>query len=260
MNVALSAIVVFFIAAPGFVFRSRYRRIERTSLDYAPFGEAVVLGVVFAAVLHVIWLLVARLFGWAPSLRDLLLLVGTDGPAQAEAIQRVAAHQYPVLLYFLSILLAPFVLAPAIRRVAESQGWHLPDSRLYRIFGINAPWYYLLRVQSAQRGADALVAAVVNFGGRCYVVRGFVADFFVKPNGELDRIVLEFADRRPLEADKDLPGSSLSERYYQIDGDSFVLRYSEAITLNVQYVEFGADEQTDAAASADVRSQARTVS
>jgi hypothetical protein len=254
MNVALSAIVVFFIAAPGFVFRSRYRRIERTSLDYAPFGEAVVLGVVFAAALHVIWLAVARLLGWVPSLRDLLLLVGSDGAAQAQAIQRVAAQQYPVLSYFLSILLAPFVLAPAIRRLAESQGWHLPDSRLYRIFGLNAPWYYLLRAQAAQRGADALVAAVVNFGGKCYVVRGFVADFFVKPNGELDRIVLELADRRPLEADKDTPGASVSERYYQIDGDSFVLRYSEAITLNVQYVEFGTDEGAPIEASAEAPS------
>jgi hypothetical protein len=83
------------------------------------------------------------------------------------------------------------------------------------------------------------VAAVVNFGGRCYVVRGFVSDFFVKPTGELDRIVLEFADRRPLEADRDVSATDAPERYYQIEGDSFVLRYSEAITLNVQYVKFG---------------------
>jgi hypothetical protein len=241
MNVALSAVVVFLTLAPGFVFRSRYRRVERTSLDYAPFGEAVVLGVAFAAVLHVIWLGLARLFGWAPNLRDFLLLLGSYGPAQADAIQRVAAHQYAVLLYYMSILLAPFALAPAVRRLAEHQGWHLPESRLYRVFGIDAPWYYLLRVQAAQRGADALVAAVVAYGGKCYVVRGFVADFFVKPTGELDRIVLEFADRRPLEADKETDNTDLSERYYQIDGDSFVLRYSEAITLNVQYVEFFSD-------------------
>jgi len=51
--------------------------------------------------------------------------------------------------------------------------------------------------------------------------------------------VLEFADRRPLEADRDQGDPDMPERYYQIEGDSLVLRYSEAITLNVQYVKFG---------------------
>jgi hypothetical protein len=241
MNVALSAVVVFFIIAPGFAFRSRYRRVERTSLDYAPLGETVLQGVAFAAVLHLIWLAVARLFGWVPSLRDVLQLIGSDPHAQSLAIERVAAHQYPVFIYFLTILLVPIALAPAIRRLAERQGWHLPESPLFRIFGIDAPWYYLLRVHAAQQGADALVAAIVNFGGKCYVVRGFVADFFVKPTGELDRIVLEFADRRPLEADRYYGEPDTPERYYQIEGDSFVLRYSEAITLNVQYIKFGVE-------------------
>jgi len=239
MNVALSAVVVFFIIAPGFAFRSRYRRIERTSLDYAPLGETVLQGVAFAAFLHLIWLGVARLFGWVPSLGDVLLLLGSDLHAQSLAIERVASHQYPVFIYFLTILFVPIALAPFVRRFAERRGWHLPESRLFRIFGIDAPWYYLLRVHAAQRGVDALVAAIVNFGGKCYVVRGFVSDFFVKPNGELDRIVLEFADRRPLEADRDDGDPDERERYYQIEGDSFVLRYSEAITLNVQYVKFG---------------------
>jgi hypothetical protein len=51
--------------------------------------------------------------------------------------------------------------------------------------------------------------------------------------------VLEFADRRPLEADRDTDQPDAPEHYYQIEGDSFVLRYNEAITLNVQYVKFG---------------------
>jgi uncharacterized protein DUF6338 len=237
MSVALSAVVVFLLLAPGFAFRSRYRRIERTSLDYAPFGEVVLHGVVFAAVFHLVWLAAARLFGWVPNLGDLLLLLASDPNSQAEAIRRVGAHQYAVFLYFLTILFAPFFLAPALRRLAESRGWNLPESRLYRFFGIEAPWYYLLRVQAARRDADALVAAVVNFGGRCYVVRGFVADFFVSPTGELDRIVLELADRRPLEADPQGQGGEPDPQYYSIEGDFFVLRYSEAITLNVQYLQ-----------------------
>jgi hypothetical protein len=155
MNVALSAVVVFFIIAPGFAFRSRYRRVERTSLDYAPLGETVLQGVAFAAILNLLWLGIARLFGWVPSLRDVLLLIGSDSHEQSLAIERVAAHQDPVFVYFLTILLVPIWLAPVVRRFAERRGWHLPESRLFRIFGIDAPWYYLLRVHAAQLGADA---------------------------------------------------------------------------------------------------------
>jgi hypothetical protein len=40
MNVAQSAVVVFFIIAPGFAFRSRFRRVERTTLvQYVKFGD-----------------------------------------------------------------------------------------------------------------------------------------------------------------------------------------------------------------------------
>jgi len=237
MNIALSAVVVFLLLAPGFAFRSRYRRIERTSLDYAPFGEAVVLGVVFAAFLHLIWLAAARLAGWVPNLKDLLLLLTADAASQAAVVQRLALHQYAVFLYFVTILIAPFLLAPSLRWFAEKRGWHLPQNRAYRIFGIDAPWYNLLRVEAALRDADALVAAVVDFAGRPYIVRGFVADFFVNPDGELDRIVLELADRRPLEDDKAQDCADAEERYYTIEGDFFVLRYAEAITLNVQYLQ-----------------------
>jgi hypothetical protein len=239
MNVALSAVVVFLILAPGFTFRSRYRRIERTSLDYAPFGEAIIMGVVFAAVLHFFWLGAAFLFGgWVLDLAAVLRLLASEPTAQSSAIQFVGARQDLVIFYFLTILIAPFVLAPSVRFLAERKGWHLPGSRLYRLFGFDAPWYYLLRAEPEKRMVDVLVAAVVDFGGRCYVVRGFVVDFYVNPTGELDRIVLEFADRRPLEADKEAQGQDSPERYYRIEGDFFVLRYREAITLNVQYIEF----------------------
>ena len=41
MNVALPALVIFLLVLPGFVFRSRFKRAERTALDYAPFGRVV---------------------------------------------------------------------------------------------------------------------------------------------------------------------------------------------------------------------------
>jgi hypothetical protein len=41
MNVALPALIAFFILLPGFIFRTNLKRAERTSLDFSPFGQIV---------------------------------------------------------------------------------------------------------------------------------------------------------------------------------------------------------------------------
>ena len=46
MNVALPTLVTFIILLPGFILRSRFKRIERSTLDYSPFGQIAIEGVV----------------------------------------------------------------------------------------------------------------------------------------------------------------------------------------------------------------------
>lgn len=244
MNVALSAVVIFLILAPGFTFFARFRRVERTSLEYSPLGIVVISGVVYAAILHAISLGIAHFFGWRFVLEDLLHLIGIDPIAQSATIKKLGTYQSAILTYFSVVLFVPIFLAPALRNCAERRGWDAPASWLYSIFGLDAPWYQILVVEARTRRADVHVAAVVNFGGKCFVVRGFVRDFFLLDSGELDRLVLEAADRRPLDSDKTAAGSDEQSRYYQIDGDFFVLRYSEAITLNVKYIYFDPNSES----------------
>jgi hypothetical protein len=62
--------------------------------------------------------------------------------------------------------------------------------------------------------------------------------FIFRTNLKLDRLVLQNVVRRPITADKvrgDEEASNRAHRFYDVDGDSFVLRYNEAITLNIQY-------------------------
>jgi hypothetical protein len=70
--------------------------------------------------------------------------------------------------------------------------------------------------------------------------------FFVGPDGQLDRLVLQNVPRRPIGNDKGKapPVSDVGvNRFYDVDGDSFVLRYSEAITLNIQYVRMMSNQE-----------------
>lgn len=279
MNVALPALVVFALLVPGFIFRDRFKRNEKTALDYAPFGRVVAEAVIWAAVLHAIWLALAW-FGRGQVLHveALMGLLSSNSEEQSRAIKLIHQRADWVAEYFLS-LLAAGVAMPTLLRVAITH-WRLDrfDSPLAPLVRFNdAPWYYLLT------GADFTkktlpdyinVSAVVNIAGTPYLFQGMLDDFFFASDGQLDRLVLENVSRRPLSKDKAAPAtpplavvpptsasaaqaaattavdeSSLGQRFYAVDGDYFVLRMSEAITLNVQYVKLEEEEASAAAAA-----------
>lgn len=263
MNIALPALVVFLTILPGFIIRSRLKRAERLSLDYSPFGQVVTEAVLWSFVAHGLWLLVAGLaFGRALRPEILLKLTSSDPVSQAHAAAEVAKQWWWICGYFASLLLVSYLL-PTFARIAITH-WRLdryghPLSRLLRFHG--APWYYLLTGADFEEDAkpDLIsISTVVNISGSAYLYVGFLAEFFLDQNGQLDRLVLEQVIRRPLAADKatesagrqstqvaeaaigsEEPAGAAADmwdRFYPVDGDCFVIRYNEATTLNIRYV------------------------
>jgi hypothetical protein len=66
---------------------------------------------------------------------------------------------------------------------------------------------------------------------------GIIADFFFDHSGSLDRVLLRSVERRKLSEDIK-PGKAIDsdDRYYEIEGDYFILRYSEMSTINIDYI------------------------
>lgn len=245
MNLAFPALVAFLILLPGFVFRSRLKLAERTSLDYSPFGQIVTEGLLFAVAVHTLWLALAYLlFARTVDPTVLLRLLGSDQSGQSLATAAVGRDFRWVSSYFITLLFASFALARIARKLVTRYRLDREGGRFNSIFRFHlAPWYYLLT------GADfetdevpdfIVVSAIVNVSGKAYLYTGILEEFFFDPEGKLDRLILQEVMRRPITADKAMtevdPGD-LAPRFYPIDGDYFVLRYSEAITLNVEYVK-----------------------
>lgn len=248
MNVALPALVIFLLFLPGFIFRDRFKRTERTALDYAPFGRVVAEAVLWALVLHACWLAGAWIFrDQYFHLETLMELLSASPGAQAHAIEAIRQRAAWVAAYFSSLFLAS-VLAPSFLRnlitrfrLDRSGQWLTPFVRFN-----DAPWYYLLTGAdfSEEDLPDLIkISAIVDVAGQPYLYQGFLDDFFFNPDGELDRLVLQDVTRRPLTNDKPsavagVQTTAADNRFYPVDGDYFVLRYNEAITLNVVYLKF----------------------
>lgn len=247
MSVALPAFIAFLILLPGFVFRSRFKRAERSSLDYSPFGQVVTEGVLWACLLHAVWLSGSHVLLGRDLRADALLnlLSSSDTASHAMAVETVAAHVSWVASYFGSLLATAFVLPTIARHAIIRFRLDRADARLSPLLRFHgAPWYYLLTGAdfSEQEKPDLIaVSAVVNVSGTALLYTGILDDFFLDEQGKLDRVVLQQVMRRPLHADKaagEPDEEANPERFYPVEGDSFVLRYTEAITLNIQYIKF----------------------
>lgn len=243
MNVALPALIVFFLLLPGFIFRTNLKRAERTSLDFSPFGQVAAEAILWALVLHLLWLCVSHLFFKHDFEPVVLMKLLSSAPAiQAEASDAVGRQFNWIAAYFATLICVAFALPKFVRYVISRYRLDRADAPLSAVFRFHqAPWYYLLT------GADfkpeeapdfIVVSAIVEVAKEAVLYVGVLDEFYVDAEGQLDRLVLQGVARRPISADKTaaVDAGAAETRFYAVDGDSFVLRYGEAITLNIQYV------------------------
>lgn len=257
MNVALPALIVFFLLLPGFIFRTNLKRVERTSLDFSPFGQVAAEAILWALALHSLWLYVSHLVfkhDFEPVV--LMKLLSSASTIQAEATDIVGRQFNWIAAYFATLISVAFALPKLIRYVISRYRLDRAGAPLSEIFRFHqAPWYYLLTGADFERDEAPdfiVVSAIVEIGKEAVLYVGVLDEFYVDAEGQLDRLVLQSVVRRPISKDKSDASiaSSAETRFYAVDGDSFVLRYSEAITLNIQYVRLTPeDTELDASAS-----------
>jgi hypothetical protein len=67
-------------------------------------------------------------------------------------------------------------------------------------------------------------------------------DFYLNGDGQLDRVVLSDAMRRPIENDqKDTSNvkaatNTKKERFYEVKGDRLILKYDDIKNVNIEYL------------------------
>ncbi|WP_029889494.1 hypothetical protein [Polycyclovorans algicola] len=249
MNLALPALVVFVVLLPGFIARSRARRVERSSLDYSPFGQTVAEAVLWTLVLHFLWVHVTYcLTSQEASLGIVLALLSSDASIQTKALDTVANQAGPVILYFTTLLVFSWLAPLALRELVTWGRLDRATSKLSSLLRFSAaPWYYLLSGADFKRAEQPdliSISAIVDLSGAPWLYTGVLDEYFLDQEGELDRLVLREVMRRPLSRDKCPEDVENVARFYRVDGDCFVLRYREAITLNVRYIKLTDESET----------------
>lgn len=249
MEFAFSALLLLILILPGFILQFTYTRgFWRWNSPNVnrPLTEQIPTGVVYAAVLHLIWASI-----WANyepiNLKVLIMLLignyGNDEEHLEIILKSITDYPYHIAFYFLSLYLLSAILGYIGHSIVRKKKLDLKT----RFFRFNNEWFYSLRGEVAEFNETpdidgqvdgVMLTTVVHHGEKVnYLYRGFVYDFFFDKEGNLDRVVLMYADRRDLSNDKTSDEDD-SDRFYEIVGNYFIIRYSEMTTINLYYITF----------------------
>jgi hypothetical protein len=245
MNFALPATLILLILLPGFVVRSRFKRVEKQSLDFSPFGIAFTEGICWAFLLNFLWIVMLEHF--SPYQFEPIIffeLLSTNSKLFESGITKVTNNINPVFFYFGSQYLLAILVPPVIKHLISKFRVDRFDSKFSWLFRFNgAPWYYLL--SGTDFNKDKLpdliyVSAIVDVAGNAYIYSGQLDEYYLDESGKLDRLILHGTKKRPILLDRTNSNDQIisPDRSNSIEGDYFVLRYEEAITLNIKYIMF----------------------
>ena len=179
------------------------------------------------------------------------LLVGERaGPGVASAsaahsaINWVAEHPAPPIIYFVSLYFASAASAWGLRRAVDKYRLDSAGTWYFRLFRSGSEWFYFFTGRDEFEQEDphlVYVTTIVNLDIP-YIYRGIFVRYFLKGNGELDRIILSGVARRKLSDDRRPGAHGDNPAFYEIEGDYFVLRYSEITTINIAYWGFAFED------------------
>jgi hypothetical protein len=89
VNVAFSALLVYLLLLPGFLFRTYFKRAEKVVLDVKPFGQAAVDAFLTAIVIDPVWYWLAYLVtGTRVDFHALFSLIAGEKSAELDSDRR----------------------------------------------------------------------------------------------------------------------------------------------------------------------------
>lgn len=256
MSLALSVLVLFFLALPGFLFLAAFRgkfvrAADAPVVDLGQIDAGLLWAFVFAPIAHACWIPVCSLFSTVSVNYECLtyLIAGEfekDG-AIANISAGVFGHGWHVIAYFASLYAASIAAGGLIHHLLITR--MKLDAKMTALRFDNE-WHYLLSDPSVREEAQAVRATVtVRTGNEVILYTGILDSYSVNSSGNLQYLVLaEPVFRRPLSSDRSNPSDAdpaTSSRFYKIEGDRFIVWDRDITSLNVDFFYLVEDSNGD---------------
>ncbi len=251
MNVAASTIILLGLLLPAIAFRRFYYTGE-FSRQYVTedFVRLVLRTSALACVLHLAayvivgWLYPGLRYGYGLAVEALL----GDGKDVASTFGAWRGRTAFFTLY-VTLIACGGLLGAASRYSIVSLGW----DRSVKLFRFQNYWHYLLRggIRDFTQVRDLLaggrdsvsftfVDVLVSSSEGDMLYDGMLVDYELKPDNQLEALILTDARRRPLRNDnpdrEPQEPSVRAARFYRVVGDIFVVPAAQIKNYNLRYI------------------------
>ena len=254
MSLAFSAVLIFLIFVPGAILRRSYfsGRFSIKFVARSPLDE-IVWAIIPGTFLH----LVMIFFIQKATIQQLdfatigYLLVGAKDDANtARAFQVLGRDLWQITNYNLALWAIAAIIGHGFRILVRRYHFDLK----FNLLRFNNEWYYLLSGETMKtRPGDVnyvWIDALVEKAGGGVIYSGLLVDFNLSREGGLESIYLTQVARRFLTSDAP-DDAKQRQKYYEIPGDIFVLKYTQVVNLNISIYDTVVEEvKKDAASSA----------
>lgn len=237
MNIAFPAFFLLALVLTGFIFFNAYERRENTNLEKLPFSSNSARAIVASGLIHTLMLLITN-YCIVPVDFEVAIKLITGTELNDKDIAGLSSDVLRVFVYFLTTYFFAFIFGKVMQILMINVAPY-KSSR----FAFDTPWYYELKGKLSEEVNAQIIklSCLVDSSGNNYLYYGYLEDFYLDKNGQLDRIVLSDVYRRNLHNDEitDIAGSETSDdagRFYQIKGDRLVIKYDKVINLNIEYL------------------------
>lgn len=230
MNIAFPAFFLLALILPGFIFTSAYERTENITLDKKPFEASSASALVCALFLQLIYASIVNFFIKEIDF-SLCIKLLTSGKLNQSDIDSLTPDVGFIGAYFTCLYLSSYIVGKILQKIVF---WLNPYKCSPLAF--DTPWYYELKGKlSSESDAQIIkVSCLLDTKEGSYLYYGYLDDFYLDQDGQLDRIVLFDVYRRDIKNDDN--GDANTTRYYQIKGERLILKYSQIINMNIEYL------------------------
>lgn len=236
MNIALPALALLSLLLSGYIFLSALDRAENTTLERKPF-EASSAGAIFVSlVLNLLYVYAVNCY--YPIDFNLWFKIISGSKLESADLKSLVDNGHRIIVFFIFNYAISFCLGKIVQKI-------LFECNPYKSspLAFDTPWYYELKGKlSDEKDAQIIkLSCLQDLKNASYLYYGILEDFYLDKNGQLDRIVLSDVYRRKLDADKQSTDTREDDspdtlRFYQVDGDRFILKYQQLANINIEYL------------------------
>jgi hypothetical protein len=264
LNIAFPAALIILLVLPGVIF-NKCRSVSGRFRSQRQIIDELFPSMGAAGIAHLIWIIACCLIspwtGLTVNIQAVLLLTAGrlgEGQYTTDALGAASSHPIAVFAYFSSLLLACYSAGCCYRH------WllhHHGQVRALTLFSADdesqarrvAEWASLMPIEAPELGITCImIVASLTIGSKSYLYAGFLRRIiWDESTGEPEWFQLCSTQRRNIEDDRE---HVTDERWYDVEGDNFMIRFSEVDTLNLIHTSFeDSRENTELGTAAGVQ-------